>query len=362
MKYALATILFVHALIHSLGFLQAFNLTKATPLSSPTPPLLGLIWLLASFLLLVTIVLWVRQASAWWIIGAGALILSQSLIIIAWSDAKFGSLPNILLLVVLVLGVAKRALRVENELTRNQLIAAAQPTDSLPTIAKDLPASVKNWLRNSGVQPHLDPAWIAISQELKMKLSPEQKNWYTATAEQVVTTSPPAFIWTVCLRMNAFAQVNGRDVLANESGSTLMKLWSLIPVARAGNNPKTNEAALQRYLAEMAWYPLAAAGPNITWEPIDHLTAKATITVNGLKGSGTFHFTEKGEFQKFIAERYYRSDSSAKRIPWVVEVLERGSVNSLNIPTKLKVSWMLPEGIWTWLEVRIIDIQYHMPT
>ncbi|WP_026231895.1 DUF6920 family protein [Neolewinella persica] len=358
MKNVIAIILLLHALIHSMGFLQAFSLTKSTPLSTPPSALAGTLWLVASILLFLAVVLWMAQFPFWWIVGGIAVLFSQFLIIDSWAEAKFGTLPNLILLVAIILGFAHNNFTAKNTHLRNDMLAAVRAAPLQHNSTNKLPAPVKKWLNNSGALDRGYPTWVSMSQELMMKLTPAQENWYSATAEQVVTLNPPAFQWTVNMRMNAFTYISGTDRFTEGSGSTLMKLWSLFPVARAENNPKTDEAALQRFLAEMAWYPMAARGPSVTWEPIDHLSAKATILVNGLQGSGTFHFTEAGVFQKFTAQRYYESDSDAKRIPWVIEAIEHGTLDGVEVPVVVRVSWILPEGPWRWLEVRVNDLNY----
>jgi hypothetical protein len=342
-----------------MGYLKAIGMTKMHEANSSPTAFTGILWLVTSILLMATIGLWIKQANYWWILGGLSLLLSQALIINAWPEAKFGTLPNILLLVAVILGFAQSNYTANNNALQKQIIttASATPFQSVPVA--QLPNPVRKWLNTSGALDQDTPEWVMIRQELKMKLSPDQKEWYDAKADQVVTLGPPAFQWSVDMRMNAFAYVFGQDIFTNGSGSTLMKLWGLIPVARAGNDPKTNEAALQRYLAEIVWYPVAATSRLVEWKQLDDLSAEATITVNGLRGSGVFHFTEEGDFQKFTAQRYKGAGPSDERIPWVINVLERGSLNGVKVPLRVEVTWITPEGPWTWLEVRVTEQRYH---
>lgn len=137
-----------------------------------------------------------------------------------------------------------------------------------------------------------------------------------------------------------------------------MKLFSTIPVVQAEDNEKLNQAALQRYLAEIVWFPSAALQPYIEWEYRDESSAKATMTYGGTTGSGTFYFDEKGAFVQFVALRYKEVADDSPAYEWVIDVLESNSLNGVQVPVKLRVTWRLDELDWTWLELELTNLRY----
>lgn len=159
--------------------------------------------------------------------------------------------------------------------------------------------------------------------------------------------------------MNPVLKVAGRDKFENGKGEMTIKLLSLIPVAQAKNDKKLNQAALQRYLAEIVWLPSASLSSYIKWESIDSHSAKATMAYKGTIGSGEFYFDENGNFIKFVAMRYQDSKAS-EATRWTVVATKTEERNGIKIPVECEASWALKEGEWTWLKLEITDIQYHV--
>jgi len=88
-------------------------------------------------------------------------------------------------------------------------------------------------------------------------------------------------------------------------------------------------------------------------------SAKATMEFNGTKGSGEFHFDEKGNFKKFVAMRY--QDSNAQEpTEWTVVATQIEERNGIKIPVECEASWKLESGKWTWLKLKIKDIDYNV--
>jgi len=155
-------------------------------------------------------------------------------------------------------------------------------------------------------------------------------------------------------------KVVGRDKFENGKVEMLIKILSLFPVVNARKNEKLNQATLQRYLAEIVWFPSAALSPCITWEGIDDFSAKARMYVNGTNGSGIFYFNENGDFTKFSAMRYKDIKKESEPKEWIVEVLKSKVVNGVKIPVEPEATWKLDDGDWTWLKLKINEIHYNI--
>lgn len=98
----------VHGLIHLLGFVKAYDLASVEQLTEDISKTVGLIWLLASMLFLVTVFLYFTQNDVWWMVGLVAVIISQVLIILSWSDAKAGTIANIIIFISTIMAIAER--------------------------------------------------------------------------------------------------------------------------------------------------------------------------------------------------------------------------------------------------------------
>ena len=79
----------------------------------------------------------------------------------------------------------------------------------------------------------------------------------------------------------------------------------------------------------------------------------------GTKGSGEFHFDEKGNFKKFVAMRY-QDLITEEPTEWIVIAIKTEERNGIKIPVECEASWILERGKWTWLKLKIKEIQYNV--
>lgn len=324
---------------------------------------LGLIWFFAFLLFVATIIQYLLKNEYWWLTAIIAILVSQTLIIIYWQNAKFGTIPNIIILVVSIVAFATFSFDriVSREI--EHLFSKAKIEDHSPVttdMITHLPAPVQKWLTNSGIIGKEKINAVRLKQTALMKMKRRQEKWTNAKAEQYYSIEKPAFIWKVNLQMMPFLKVVGRDKFVDGKGEMLIKILSLFPVVNIRNNEKINSGALQRYLGEIVWYPSAALSPYFTWEAIDDFSARATMKYNGTKGSGTFYFDENGNFVKFSALRFMGGDEDDTLEEWIITAKESRIINGITIPVQCEATWKLEDGDWTWLKLEITDIEYNV--
>lgn len=362
MRIALILLIGIHGIIHLFGFLKAFGLSAFTAMQAPMSKTAGLFWLLVCLLFAVTMVLIILRSEGWWMLGLVALIASQGLIFGYWTDAKFGTIANLVILLAVVVAYANHHFTQTVAQERRSMIQGAAPMDQTPISQEDimtLPPVVQQWLINSGVVGSRRVSTVYLTQELSLRMSPEQSAWQTGSAEQYFTVQPPAFNWTINTSMNQILSVRGRDQYVDGKGEMQIKLLGLIPVANAQGDPKIDQATLQRYLAEIVWFPSAALSPYLQWEAVDSRSAKATMTLNGIAGSGVFHFDEAGTVQRFVAMRYQDAKAEAPT-EWTITVTRSAVHNGIKIPTESEASWQLDTGSWTWLKLTVTHVEYNV--
>jgi hypothetical protein len=363
MRTAFIILIALHGIIHLFGFLKAFNLAEFNAITQPITKPLGIIWLAAFVIFLATLILFWTQYDYWWIMGIIGVILSQFLIIVYWQDAKFGTILNVVILagIIVVYSDWSFARKVQDE-TAQMLANSSISQQSVvsESMISGLPGIVQQWLISSGVIGKERIQNVYLEQEAQMAMKPEQQKWINARAEQYFTVEPPAFNWSVKLKTNPWINLVGRDKFERGKGEMTIKLLSVFPVVNANGNDKVDQATLQRYLAEIVWFPSAALSPYITWEALSDYSAQATMTYNGTQGSGVFHFDEKGVFQKFVTMRY-KDSSDAEPTQWTVTATKTEERNGIKIPVECKAAWKLDNGDWTWLKLTVKDIEYNVP-
>ncbi|MBK7429476.1 MAG: hypothetical protein IPI62_00660 [Bacteroidetes bacterium] len=107
MRTILYIVLFFHSVFHLLGFLKAFDLVKLDQLTTFISRKKGVMWLVASVLFFVTIILMVLNLDIWIPVSVAAIIVSQFLIFTTWHDSKNGTFINVLFLMFVMFGWGK---------------------------------------------------------------------------------------------------------------------------------------------------------------------------------------------------------------------------------------------------------------
>ena len=69
LKYILVFIIFLHGLIHFVGFAKAFNYGKITQITTIISKPFGMLWLLTAFLFIATTILFLLKKGAWIFVG-----------------------------------------------------------------------------------------------------------------------------------------------------------------------------------------------------------------------------------------------------------------------------------------------------
>ena len=361
MKYVFIFILLIHGLIHLMGFVKAFAFAEIDQLSQHISKPMGLLWLLTFILFIVTTVAFITKKEWWFVVAIITMIISQILIIIYWKDAKFGSIANLIILLISTSAFGNYRFHKMVQKETKELLAHAAISNNAIINHKDilhLPKIVQRWLQNSGVISKERITSVRLKQKGTMRTKPESK-WMPFEAIQYFNVENPSFIWTANVKAMAIINMVGRDRFANGEGEMFIKLASLIPVVDEGGNHKINSGTMLRFLSEMCWFPSGALNDYISWKAIDKTSAKAIFTYNNQSVSGVFLFTEEGNLVSFEALRYYGGGKDATLEKWFVETITYKEFNGITIPDKSKVTWKLKEGNFHWFNVEIINIDYN---
>ncbi len=360
-RYLFAILLVVHGSIHLMGFLKAFGLARLDELDINLSRAAGTGWLVAAVLFFAATLLYLLSNEAWPFVALAGIVVSAVLIIISWHAAKFGMLPNAFVLTVAAMWFGMHVMDADNRKELKNLFSVANSESQGEKKQKNppekLPQAVARWIERCGIaeKPEINAVWAR--QVLKMKFKPGQRNWTSAIAEQYAFVEPAAFIWKVKLEMSPFIQIRGRDIFSAEKTEMHIRANGLYDLVKA-SGPETVEGSLIRYLGELVWYPSAALSKNIEWSSLDEHTALATMHFGTIKADARFTFDELGRFKSLSAMRYM-NENDRQRVEWITEAFEWKSFEGIEVPSLIKVSWMLPEGKWTWLEVSVVEMKFN---
>lgn len=280
MRIALAFVLTVHALIHSMGFVKAFGYAALPRLTIPISRPMGLLWLLATLLLLAAVpALWVAPR-LFWIIGTVGLIVSQVVIISSWDDARFGTVANAVVLAAVVYGAfawGPFGLRAEYTRRASEGLhgVAAQPTPVITEVdLAALPPPVQRYLRFAGAlgQPRVQFFSARMSGRIR---GAADAPWMPFAAEQHSFFNPPRRYFFMQATRSGLP-LDGLHAYAEGGASMRIKLLSMFPVVDV-KGPVLTRTETVTVLNDMAiMAPASLIDPAIRWRQVDDFQVEAT--------------------------------------------------------------------------------------
>ncbi|MFD1094861.1 DUF6544 family protein [Salegentibacter chungangensis] len=323
---------------------------------------ISILWLFTGTLFSIALLAYFIRKEWWPVYSILAVVVSQVLIFITWDENKWATLINLVILIASVPALGKYQF---NKKVQKEIAGLCRRLSN-PSAGKikekdleSLPEIIRKWLYNSGVINQPEVTSVRLKQRGEMRLKPEGK-WMDFRAVQYFDAKKPCFIWVSRVQSNPFLYFEGRDLLKNGRGKMLVRLFSVFSIVNKKNDPKLNSGALQRFLAEMCWFPQAALYEYVRWEQLDKTSVKAYLTSEEETVEGIFRFSENGELKSFETDRYYGASKGSKKIPWKTEILEFSTFSGIHLPSRCKVTWELPEGSFNWLELEVTNLEFNV--
>lgn len=362
-----------HGLINALGFAAAWRLGDLPQLRGGTSlalsesgrRLIGLGWAAAALALVVGAVMAALGKPAWWVPSGVGLLLSQALVVGAWSVAKAGTIANAILLIPVVVGAATTRFHAQTDravadlLSRGRAAAIQGREPVTPDQLAPLPAPVRGWLQASGVVGRPRAHIVYLEQQGLMRTAVDQP-WMPARARQRFTVDEPGFVWDVGVTMKRVLPILGRDSYRDGRGRMLILAAALVPVVD-GQGAQIDQGTLLRFLGEIVWFPSAALAPYIRWTAVDDLSARATMTYAGVTGSAVFAFDPAGRPLRMTAQRYLGAGAGAKLERWEVTMRAWRPMGGALIPTEGSVTWKLAAGDFEYFRWEITNVAVDDP-
>ena len=198
MRWLILALLTLHGSIHLVGAAKAFGWAELPQLVQPISRVAGVGWLLAAAGFLTAAVLLVTHPRVWWLVALAAVVVSQVVIVASWSDAWYGTVANVLVLVAALhasaaagpFGLAERHREaVAPRLARQH----AQEVVTEADLAR-LPEPVQRYLRITGSVGRPRVRSFTASWRGRIRSDPDDP-WMAFTAEQVNDLEEPSRVW-----------------------------------------------------------------------------------------------------------------------------------------------------------------------
>ncbi len=252
--------------------------------------------------------------------------------------------------------------RKANSEARQMFQTSRQPKTGIITQddIRDLPEPAQRYLRYAQIIGKERIRTVRLKQSGIFRTKKDRR-WMPIEAVQYYTVDPPAFVWRGTIKPFPLFSISGRDKFQEGRGHMLIKLLSLIKVADA-KGEEMDQGALVRYLNEIFWFPTAYLSDYIRWEPIDSVSAKATISVEGDTASAVLYFGPQGELTNFVADRYMAVEGKFVKERWSTPISEYKEISGFRVPVKGEAVWKLSSGDFSYFKLEITDIEYDNPS
>ena len=366
MRWLFFSLMVVHGLIHFMGTAKAFAWAEMAALTQPVSRPMGLVWAMAGGLFLASGALFATGPRVWWWVAVPAVALSQVAIASAWSDARVGTVANVVVLLVAAWSAAAwgpwgfRAQygdAVEAERTR------LAGTSQAPVLTEDalaaLPGPVSGYLRAMGAVGRPIPRHLILRWEGRIRGGPDEA-WMTFTAEQHnFLDRPSRYFFMDARRAGVPVDVYHRYV--DGAATMRVRLLSLLPLVDA-RGPEMDRAETVTLFNDLVLFaPAALVNAPVRWDEVDARTVRGHYTLGDQSVSATLTFGADGLLTDFVSDDRAAASadgSTFTSMRWSTPVSRWGTVDGLPVPADGRGLWHAPTGAWAYFEGTVTGIEH----
>lgn len=367
MKIVFALLLVLHGLIHLSGTAKAFGFADMPQLTQQISKPMGIVWLCAALLFVATAVLLFAWPSRWWLIGAAAIIISQVAIASSWTDARFGTIANVIVLAGVIVGFASTgpgSLRAEFERDVKDGVRRTASTPLLRDVdIAALPAVVQRYIRASGAigQPRVQNFRAHFHGRIR---SGPTARWMPFTGVQYNFFDAPARLFYMDATMFGIP-VKVLHRFVGPSATMRVKLAGLFPLVNAGGPTMDKAETVTLFNDLCVFAPGAWISPNITWHEVDANTVRATFTNLAHTVSAILSFNAAGELIDFVADGRGAQSADGKsfvEMRWSTPLRDYRAFGVHRTASHGDGVWHAPAGKFTYLEFEIDEVEFNVGT
>src|SRR5579871_5262511 len=280
MRWLLVGLLAVHGLIHLMGFAKAFGYADLPQLTRPVSREMGLLWLAAALLVVAGAVTMSVSPRNFWLVGGVGLIVSQAVIVSAWSDAKAGTIVNVVLLLAVAhawFNYGPQSFRAQFE--RDVSSGLARPLEAAVVTDADLaslPQPVRRYLGATGVVGRPRVRNYRLRFRGRIRSGPGAR-WMPFEADQQSFADEPTRLFLMHARLFGLpVEVFHRRIHGH--ATMQVKIAGVIPMVDARGEVMDRSEAVTLFNDMCLLAPGTLLDPAVAWEPVDAHTARARFT------------------------------------------------------------------------------------
>lgn len=366
-RWIVGFVVVAHGLIHVLGAAKGLGWADVTQLAEPIRTAMGAVRLTAALVTVAAGVLLLARVGWWWIVGAAAVVISQAVIMTSWSDAKAGTIANVVLLAGVVYGWASQGPNGAIAAYRrraSEVLEAHRPGD-LVTEADlaSLPPSVAAYVRRAGAVGEPRVTTLHARFHGRIRENPA-KPWMTFTGEQVNSFGrQPSRLFLMDAELFGLP-VEVLHEFEDGSASMRVRACSIITMVDAAGPEMDRAETVTMFNDLCILAPAALVDAPVTWHVLDdqHVRATYTYGINAIVAELTFN--DDHELVEFFSDdRMTVSTDGNSFTPqrWSTPLSGHRDVGAWHLGTIGEGHWHAPDGEFAYLEYHLDGITYNAP-
>jgi hypothetical protein len=364
-RWLLAVVVVLHGFIHLFGAAKGLGWAEVSRLAEPISTGLGAVWLAAALSTIAAGVLLLARVRWWWIVGAVAAVISQLVIVTSWTDARAGTIANVILLVAVVYGWASQGPRgARAEYRRRAGDALAVPSSADLVTEADLaslPTSVAAYVRQSGAlgQPRVLTLRARFHGRIRGGAA---KPWMTFTGEQVNTYGPqPSRLFLMDAELFGLP-VEVLHAFAAGAATMRVRALSLFTMVDA-SGPEMDRAETVTIFNDLCILaPAALVSAPVTWHVVDDHHVRGTYTYGATIVTAELSFNDDNELVDFFSDDRTAVSTDGKTFTpqrWSTPMSGYREFGSCRLGTIGEGHWHAPKGEFAYLEYNLDEITYN---
>lgn len=221
-----------------------------------------------------------------------------------------------------------------------------------------LPPPVRRYFATAGFtgQPKM-ASMQAVFRNVPFILAPK-KNVLRIDYTQVNSVRQPDRVALIDSRLYGIP-FQGLDTYLDGRGSMRGVFGKLFTVLNE-QGKALDQACLVTFLSETMLLPAAALQSYITWEPVDDLHAKASITFHGISACGMFTFDPDGTCRSFSTDDRIAvgMDGTRQQVRWSARMGDYQLTDGIRQPKHLQAVWHYDSGDVVYFDGHGVQIEY----
>ena len=363
LKYIFIIITCLHGLIHFMGFSKAFGYGNITQLTKEISKPLGILWFITGLLFIICVLLYLFKKDSWAYFALIAVVFSQILIFNNWQDAKFGTIANVVVLVVSIIGLFE--IKFKNEY-KNEVKIALEQSRNIPTAKlteaeiANLPEPVRKYIRYTGCigKPKVNNFRVDFSGKIRDHKKPV---WMELSSEQYNFIKTPTRLFYLDAIMK-YMPVAGFHCFKNGKAFMDIRLLSIFKVEYQEGDKMDISETVTFFNDMCCMAPASLIDKRIEWLAVEGNKVKASFTSNEITISAWLYFNEKGELVNFVSEDRYAigENGTIAQHKWSTPLRDYKDIHGYKLASYAETIYTYPEGDFTYATFTLKNIGYNL--